>query len=64
VNVVEQIRAAIERIGWSETARRSGVNRVTLHRCFGKNGREHPTMTTIERVLPHIGLRIAVEEVQ
>lgn len=58
MSVIPQIREAIEREGWSKTADRSGVDRVTLHRCFGKNGRGHPTLTTVERVLPHVGLEL------
>lgn len=62
--VIAAIRAAIERIGWSETARRSGVERTHLHRSFGENGREWPSLSTIERVLPHLGLRLRVERVE
>ena len=62
MNVLAGIREAIERIGWSETARLSGVDRTTLHRCFGRNGRGHPALATIERVLPHVGLELTVTE--
>lgn len=61
--MIEQIRAAIARVGWSETARRSGVDRVTLHRCFGNSGNQNPKLATIEAVLPHVGLRLAVTEI-
>jgi len=60
VTVLSDIRAAITAMGWSETARRSGVDRVTLHRVFGENGRGHPTLETIERVLPTLGLNLVV----
>jgi DNA-binding phage protein len=68
VNVVGEIRTAIERQGWSETARRSGISRVTLHRAFGDTRRKAavnagPSLATIERVLPSIGLELAVREV-
>jgi DNA-binding phage protein len=62
VNLLAEIRAGIVRVGWSEVARRSGMHRITLHRCFGKNGRGRPTLATIERVLPHIGLQLAIVE--
>lgn len=61
--VVRMIGLAIERIGVCEVARLSGVDRVVLWRAFSKNGRGHPTLTTIERVLPHVGLELAVREV-
>lgn len=69
MNVLEQIRDAIERQGWSETARRSGITRTTLHRAFGDTRRKHcvsarPSFTTIERVLPHVGLELAAREVE
>lgn len=63
MTVIAQIRAGIERLGWSEISRRSGVDRTCLHRVFGKNGRGHPSLTTIERVLPHLGLELQVREI-
>lgn len=62
MNVLAKIRAGIERVGWSETARRSGVARSHLHRAFGANGRGGPSLNTIERVLPHVGLDLDVTE--
>lgn len=54
----EQLRAAIKQIGWSETARRSGCDRVTLHRAFGPRG--NPKLSTIVAVLPVVGLNISL----
>lgn len=59
--IIPEIRAGIERVGWTETARRSGLERTQLHRAFGKNGRQCPSLATVERLLPHVGLRLAVE---
>jgi DNA-binding phage protein len=64
VGIVRAIGQAIDERGWSETSLRSGVERCSLHRAFGAHGRGHPTMTTIERVLPHVGLRLTVERVE
>ncbi len=62
MTVVEQIRAGIERLGWSETARRCGVDRTQLHRAFGHNPRKGTSLRTIERVLPALGLELTVKE--
>lgn len=56
------VRARIQSVGWSETARRSGINRVTLHRCFGERARNDPGLETIVAVLPHVGLELAATE--
>jgi DNA-binding phage protein len=60
MGVVRDIGLAIEGRGWKRTAQESGVDRCALHRAFGRHGRGHPTMTTINRVLPGLGLRLAV----
>jgi DNA-binding phage protein len=60
VSVLDGMRAAIKRVGWSETARRSGVDRVTLHRVFGEGG--NPKLSTIEKVAPHVGVAITIGE--
>jgi DNA-binding phage protein len=62
MSVVADIRAGIERVGWTETARRSGIDRGTLHRSFGKNARRIANLSTVERVVPHIGLALTVTE--
>lgn len=62
MTVVSEIRAAIVRMGWSETARRSGVDRTVLHRTFAEKPRKGPSLRTIERVLPALGLELAVRE--
>lgn len=67
--IIAKIREGIVRIGWSETARRSGINRVTLYRTFGNmrtlckgpRGPQGPSLETILAVLPVIGLRLWVE---
>lgn len=56
------IRAGIERAGWSETARRSGIDRTTLHRNFPKCGSGNPKLETIVAVLPHVGLELTLSE--
>ncbi len=64
MSILPAIREAIERVGWSRTAELSGVRRETLHRAFGENGRGHPTLTTIEKVLPVIGLELSIGDGQ
>jgi DNA-binding phage protein len=63
IGVVREIGLAIEREGWSATSKRSGVDRTELHRAFGRHGRGHPTLRTIERVIPHVGLELTAREV-
>lgn len=61
--LVGRIRAGIERVGWSETARRSGVDRVKLHRTFGERmGHGNPRLELLLAVLPHVGLSLSVTE--
>jgi DNA-binding phage protein len=60
--ILDRIREEIEARGWSKVAEQSGVDRVNLHRVFGPNGRGRPNMTTLERVLPHLGLELQVTE--
>jgi DNA-binding phage protein len=56
-----QIRVAIVRQGWSETARRSGVRRETLHRTFGPNPDiRAPNLNTIDAVVTALGLRLSL----
>lgn len=61
MTIIEQIRAGIERIGWSETSRRCGVDRTVLHRTFGNNPRG-PSLRTIQRVLPALGLELSIRK--
>jgi DNA-binding phage protein len=62
--VVRDIGLVIERVGWREVARRTGVDRCALHRTFSRNGRGHPTLATLDRVLPHVGLRLTIVEAE
>lgn len=59
------IRARIETVGWSETARRSGLHRCHLHRAFGANRRGSglPTLRTLTALLPVLGLELTVREI-
>jgi DNA-binding phage protein len=58
----DQVREAIVRVGWSETARRSGYDRCNLHRAFRKNSRTVPNLATIVDVAEAVGLKIEVRE--
>ena len=61
--IVRDIGLAIERQGWKKTAELSGVDRTSLHRSFGRNWRHRPSLETIEQVLPHLGLQLAIRQV-
>ena len=61
--LLEQIRERIKRIGWAQTARRSGVERVQLYRNFsGRIGTGNPRLSMIEAVLPTLGLQLTLTE--
>lgn len=58
-----QVRSAIVRTGWSETARRSGIRRETLHRSFsGRPDAQTPSLTTIAAVADALDLALSVTE--
>jgi DNA-binding phage protein len=53
--VIDTLRAQIERIGWTETARRSGIARETLHKAFK---RRSMSFMTVQRVADAVGVRL------
>jgi DNA-binding phage protein len=53
--VIDTLRSQIERIGWSETARRSGIARETLHKAFK---RRTMSFMTVQRVAQAVGVRL------
>lgn len=60
---LDLVRRAIEERGWSNVARSSGVDRVTLHRCFGnRRARYKPSLRTLEATLSVLGLEITITE--
>jgi DNA-binding phage protein len=61
------LREAIARVGWTETARRCGIDRVTLHRAFGTTpkvkgprGPIGPSLDTVLAVLPAVGIELSI----
>lgn len=66
MNIVAQIRTRIKLMGWSYVARKSGVERPTLWRAFGDGccPNRSPTLTTLNAVLPVIGLELEIREVR
>jgi len=67
-DMIARIREAIVRVGWSETARRCGIDRVTLHRAFGTTpkvkgprGPIGPSFDTVLAVLPAVGLKLIIK---
>lgn len=56
--LVAQLREAIVRTGWSETARRAGVNRCALHRSFKRGGT--PSFERIDAVAEAVGMRVSL----
>lgn len=60
--ICEELRAAIVRTGWSETARRCGIDRTALHRSFRpKRGNGQPSFVTVSLVAEALGLRLSIE---
>jgi DNA-binding phage protein len=55
----DELRPRIAEVGWTAMARLSGVERASLHRAFRHNGK--PNLDTINKVLPHVGLRLTLE---
>lgn len=55
------LRAEIVRVGWSETARRCGMDRTALHRVFRINPATRcPNFATIASVAQALNLEITV----
>lgn len=67
--LMRQIRERIQSVGWSETARRASIHRVTLHRMFGTTPRWHigprgpkgPAFDVVVRVADAVGLTLRFE---
>jgi DNA-binding phage protein len=56
------VRASIVLAGWSETARRSGVDRTALHRAFPpERGGRMPSFSMVIAVADALGLRLSIE---
>ena len=64
MTIVDQIRERITAMGWSEASRRSGVDRTHLHRAFGNRPRKNVALSTIERILPTLGLKLTLTELE
>lgn len=56
-SIVAMLGAEVERMGWSEAARRSGMRRETLHRIFGKRS-TCPNLRTIACVAEAVGVQL------
>lgn len=55
------LRVEIVRVGWSETARRCGIDRTALHRAFrDKPATRSPHFGTIMAVADALGLEFTV----
>jgi DNA-binding phage protein len=55
------LREHIIRAGWSETARRTGIDRCALHRAFPEKRRgTMPAFVTVSLVAAALNLRLAV----
>jgi DNA-binding phage protein len=55
------LRDEIVRTGWSETARRAGVERTALHRAFQASpGKHNPSFATVTKTAQALGLEFTV----
>lgn len=54
------VRSEIVRVGWSEIARRSGMDRTALHRAFPPKGDRNPSFRTMTSVADAVGLEFTV----
>jgi DNA-binding phage protein len=59
--ICARLRTEIIRTGWSETARRSGVERAALHRAFMGGGKRVPSFQTIASVAQALGLEFSLQ---
>jgi DNA-binding phage protein len=61
--ICARLRKAIIKTGWSETARRVGMDRTALHRAFAPHrGNRTPSFVTISLVAQALGLKLTVYE--
>lgn len=56
--IIDMLREEIERVGYSETARRSGVDRTSLHRAFQRRTGRLPAFSTIALVAMALSVRL------
>lgn len=56
--IVDLLREEIQRVGWSEVARRSGLRRENLHRVFKRGSGHLPSLSTISLVALAVGVRL------
>ena len=56
--IVNLLREEIERVGWSEVARRSGIERTALHRAFQARRGRAPAFTTVMFVAEALGVKL------
>jgi DNA-binding phage protein len=56
--LLDAFALGITRIGKRKVAKLAGLDRVTIYRCFFREERQMPTLDTLVRIAPHIGLRV------
>lgn len=57
----EEICRRIAAVGWCEMSRRTGIDRIQLYRLF-RWGRGSFRIETLNRVLPHVGMKLTIVE--
>jgi DNA-binding phage protein len=61
--MLDLLGAEIARVGWSETARRSGVCRINLHRTFGPTRSVRaPNLATLCAIAEALGFELTVRK--
>ena len=60
--VCSLVRREIIRVGWSETARRCGMDRTALHRAFPPACNRNPSFVTLTNVAAAVGLEFTVRK--
>jgi DNA-binding phage protein len=56
-DLLATLREEVEFVGWTETARRSKIDRCSLHRAF-RNGT--PLFSTVAAVAEAVGMKLEV----
>jgi DNA-binding phage protein len=56
--IIDMLREEIKRVGWSETARRSGLDRTSLHRAFQERQHRFPSFVTVSLVAMALGVKL------
>jgi probable addiction module antidote protein len=61
-DIVDVLGAEVKRVGYTETARRTGIDRCSLHRAF-RSKSSMPAFSTIALVAMAVGVKLEARRI-